>query len=166
MRRIYLMVPDKELAKAMVAELAQEMHIPQRRIHAISNLSTSLEDLPEASLLQKSEMKYGIEMGASFGGVAGLWGALLAILFPPGAIEFQPEFVLIAGTGIGMAFGILVSVMIAKGMPNHELQIFNDAILKGQVLLIVDIPKKIVDETVRLLYRHHPRADIRIMLAQ
>lgn len=166
MRRIYLMVPDKALVKAMVTELVREMHIPQRHIHAISNLSTSLEDLPEASLLQKSEMKYGIEMGASFGGVAGLWGALLAILFPPGAIDFQPEFVLIICTGIGMAFGILVSVMIAKGVPNHELQIFNEAIIKGQVLLIVDIPKKMVDETVSLVHRHHPHADIRIMLAQ
>lgn len=167
MRRVYLLVPDTNIAKAIVTELAQKMHIPQRHMHALGNLSTPLGDLPEANLLQKSDVKFGIEMGASFGGVAGLWGALLAILYPPGgALEFPPELILIVGSLVGMVFGTIVSAMIAQGMPNHELQVFDAAIAKGQVLLILDIPQKQLDEAVRLLHRHYPHADIRVMLAQ
>ena len=55
MRRIYFLVPDIAVTKRIVDELLLAK-IEERHIHVIAKRGTPLEDLPEAGLLQKSDL--------------------------------------------------------------------------------------------------------------
>ncbi len=54
MRRIYFLAPDITITKKIVADLLLA-RIEEKNIHVIAKSGTSLEDLPEANLLQKSD---------------------------------------------------------------------------------------------------------------
>ena len=53
MRRIRFLVPDVPMAKRIVDELLL-VRIEERHLHVLAKRGTQMEDLPEASLLQKS----------------------------------------------------------------------------------------------------------------
>jgi hypothetical protein len=53
MQRIYFLVPDIETSRIIVAELGQA-DVEEKHIHLVAAEGVSLEDLPEASLLQKN----------------------------------------------------------------------------------------------------------------
>ncbi|MDJ0806466.1 MAG: DUF1269 domain-containing protein, partial [Gammaproteobacteria bacterium] len=82
MRRLYFLTPNVGSCQAIVNEL-KETGVPQRHLHVIAGIEQALEDLPEAGILQKTELKHGIELGAGLGGTAGVLGGLLAMTFPP-----------------------------------------------------------------------------------
>ena len=54
MKRIYFLVPRIDIAKKIVDELLLA-RIEERHIHILAKRDTPLEDLPEASFLQKSD---------------------------------------------------------------------------------------------------------------
>ena len=66
MRRIYFLVPDISVTKYIVDELMLA-RIEERHIHIIAKQGTPLEDLPEASLLQKSDFIPAVEKGPAEG---------------------------------------------------------------------------------------------------
>ena len=55
MRRIYFLVPDIPMAKRIVDELLLA-RIEERHLHVLAKRGMPLENLPEASLLQKSDL--------------------------------------------------------------------------------------------------------------
>ena len=67
MKRIYFLVPTVEIAKTIVDELLLA-RIEERHIHILAKHGTPLEDLPEASLLQKSDFIPAMERGLAVGG--------------------------------------------------------------------------------------------------
>ena len=60
MRRIYFITPDIEITRQLVNELFLEK-IEDRDIHMLEKRGTPLEDLPEDSLLQKSDFIPAVE---------------------------------------------------------------------------------------------------------
>ena len=70
------MLPDAESCKSLVADL-EEHGVAERHLHVIGGLAQSLDGLPEANILQKTELAHGLEWGTGLGGVAGLLGHLL-----------------------------------------------------------------------------------------
>ena len=158
MRRLYCMLPNADVCKAVVAEL-EAAGIPERHLHAIAGHSVELQDLPKASLIQKSEFARGIEKGIGIGGAAGLLGGLLAVTFPPAGLVLGGE-ALLTMLAAGAGFGGLVSAMVAKDIPNHELESFQDGLDYGKILLLVDVPKSEMDKWSGLIREHHPGAEI------
>lgn len=53
MRRIYFLAPDIAITKKIVDDLLLA-RVEERHIHVLAKRGTPLEDLPEASLLQKA----------------------------------------------------------------------------------------------------------------
>lgn len=159
-KRLFFLVPDVATAKTVVAEL-EALSISERHVHVIGNHFTPLEGLHEASFLQKSDFNYGLELGLSVGGAAGLLGGVLAVVFPPAGLALGGAAVL-ATTLAGAGAGAAVSALVAKDMPNHTLDTFEQAIAAGELLLLVDVPKARVDEILELIKRHHPEAEIGI----
>lgn len=159
-RRLYFLVPDTATCKAIVAEL-RDIEIRESHTHVIASHTVPLEGLHEASLLQKTEFKHGLEEGLGFGGVAGLLGGLLAVTFPPAGLVLGGG-ALLASTLAGAGLGALVSALITKDIPNRQLAAFQSAIAAGQLLLMVDVPKQRVKEVIELIRSHHPEADIAV----
>jgi len=160
-RKLYFTLPDVEHCKQLVAEL-RESGVTERHIHVIARHDIPLDDLHKASALQKTELAYGLELGAGVGGVAGLLSGLLTMTFPPAGIVLNFEAV-IAMTIVGAGFGLFLSALIARDIPNHELEDFQAKIAEGQILLILDILTKKVDEISLLIKKTHPEAEIGIV---
>jgi hypothetical protein len=156
-QRLYFLLPDVATTRAVVSEL-QGGGIQEGHVHVVASARIPLEDLPEATVLQTSELRSGLEKGLGVGGVAGLLGGLLAVAFPPAGLILGGEALLLmmlAGAGAGA----VVSGLIAKDIPNHELQSYNDAIARGQILLMVDVPSAELTAWMDRIQQHHPEVD-------
>ncbi|MEN8175436.1 MAG: DUF1269 domain-containing protein [Pseudomonadota bacterium] len=158
MRRLYFVLPDQETTRQVVNEL-EEKDIPHHHLHTIAGYAQSLEDLPEATVWQKTELAHGIELGVGLGGAAGLFGGILAVAFPPAGLVLGGGAVLVSAAA-GAGFGGVVSALMSSHDHNHDLDRFNDAIADGGILLLVDIPKERVDEISKAIRQHHPEAEI------
>nr|VFK53070.1 MAG: hypothetical protein BECKTUN1418F_GA0071002_101626 [Candidatus Kentron sp. TUN]VFK53818.1 MAG: hypothetical protein BECKTUN1418E_GA0071001_101826 [Candidatus Kentron sp. TUN]VFK59546.1 MAG: hypothetical protein BECKTUN1418D_GA0071000_11049 [Candidatus Kentron sp. TUN] len=157
-KRLYFLVPNVDTCKAIVNEL-NEFGIPDSHTHVIGNQFTPLDGLHKASFLQRTEFTHGVEEGLGVGGAAGLIGGLLAATFPPaGLILGGGALVLSALAGAGL--GAVVSAIIAKDIPSRKLEAFEDAINAGQLLLLVDVPKKQVKSLIDIIHKHHPEIEI------
>jgi len=162
-RRLYFTLPNVDCCKQVVSELQAEQ-IESQHIHVVANEGISLEGLPKADDLQKTELVHGAEMGATVGGAAGMLGGLLAVTFPPAGIVLAGgAMMILATTLVGAGFGGIVSALVARDIPNHELDEFQTALIQGQILLILDIPTKQVAEICYLVKQNHPDANINIV---
>ncbi len=157
-KRLHFLVPDVDTCRAIVEELA-EFGIAERHTHVIASHTTPVRGLHEASFVQKSEFKHGIEEGLGVGGVAGLLGGLLVVTFPPAGLALGGGALLLT-TLAGAGLGGLVSALVAKDVPSRQLEVFEEAIAAGALLLLVDVPKAQADAVADLIRKHHPEAQI------
>lgn len=156
MRRIYFLAPNQAVSKTIVDELLLA-RIEARHIHVLAKEGTLMEDLPEASHLQKSDVIPALEQGLALGGGTGLLVGLVAVALP-GAPVLAGGAIL-ASTLAGAGFGAWVSSMIGSSVGNRRIQQFEEAIEKGEFLFMVDVPKERVEEIETLIKVHHPDAE-------
>ena len=158
-RRLYFILPDVESARSMVKEMLLA-RIEWRHIHFLTRRGTLPDDLPEASVLQKTDIVHGAQMGIAIGAVVGALAGALAVFFPPEGVTLK--LITILGVAIGGAFfGAWVSSMVASSVPNSRLKAFEPEIANGKVLMMVDVPMRRVQEICELVHRHHPEASDR-----
>ena len=112
MRRIYFLVPDLESAHKVTEELLLA-RIEERHIHVIAKEGVELGDLPEASLLQTSDVIPAVERGLAVGGATGILAGVAAVTFPPAGLVLGGGAVL-ATALIGSGMGAWMSSMIAS----------------------------------------------------
>lgn len=158
-RRMYFLLPDVSRAKMVFRELLLA-RIEERHIHVVAKEGTPLGDLPEATLLQKSDAVHATGLGLIIGGATGAVAGILAMIFPPSGLAMGLSVVL-AMALLGSIMGIWVSGMIGSSTPNTHLERFNSEIERGQVLMLVDVPSDRADEISDMIHRQHPEADMR-----
>jgi hypothetical protein len=49
--------------------------------------------------------------------------------------------------------------MVAMDMPNSRLKKYEEPIEKGELLILIDIPKDRVEEFTAVIRKHHPEAE-------
>ena len=158
MRRLYFLVPNLDSASRIVDELLLA-RVPESHIHIVAREGTALQDLPEASLLQKSDLIPAVQRGLAFGGVAGLIGGVLAVTFPPAGLVLGGGAIL--GTALaGAGIGAFASSLVGIGIPNSRLREFEQAIADGHILLLVDIATSKVEPIEGLIRSHHAEIEI------
>jgi len=158
MRRIYFLLPNTDVARDVVNELLLA-RIEDRHIHIMAREGIALGDLPEASLLQKSDFVPAVERGLAVGGATGALAGIAAMTFPPAGLILGGGAVLgIALAGAGM--GAWLSGMIGTDAPNSQLKEFESAVEKGDLLMMVDVPKSRVEEIEGLIKTTHPESEI------
>lgn len=158
MRRLYFLIPTLETARTVVNELLLA-RIEERHIHVIAKEGMPLADLPQANLLQKSDFVPALERGIALGGATGVLASLVAVTVPPAGIILGGGAILgiaLAGAGVGA----WISSMIGIDAANSRITSFNDAIEKGEILMLVDVPKDRVEEIDALVKQLHPEAEI------
>lgn len=158
MRRLYFLVPDVEHTKTIVDELLLA-RVEERHMHVIAKEGTPMEDLPEAKLIQRSDVIPALERGIAIGGASGIIAGIVAVSFPPAGLVLGGGAMLgIAFAGVG--FGAVMSTMIGVDVKNSRIEQFQSAIEQGELLMMIDVPKKRVDEINELVIAHHPEAEI------
>jgi hypothetical protein len=155
-RRLYFLLPDLKAARQVAHDLLLAQ-IEARHMHFLARDDIPLDDLPQASLFQKSDIVHGAESGLVVGGIAGIVAGLVVLAFPPADTPLQLVTLLVTAM-LGAAFGVWVSAMIASSVPNSRLKAYTKAIEAGQILLMVDVPPARVAEIRELIRRTHPEA--------
>ena len=85
MRRIYFLLPDVQSGKGIVDELLLK-RIEWRHIHVLARPDVRLEELPQATLTQRSDLLPALARGTAAGGVTGMLVGLVAMAFPPAGL--------------------------------------------------------------------------------
>jgi len=49
--------------------------------------------------------------------------------------------------------------MVGLNVGNTRLKSYEDAVEKGELLILLDIPENRIDEITMMILRHHPQAD-------
>ena len=155
MERIYFLVPNIEITKKIVDVLLLD-RIEERHIHVLAKRNTPLENLPEASFLQKSDFIPALEQGMAIGGIAGIILGVLALAFL-GDLK-QGGMIILACAIAGVGFGAWVSSMVGSSIGSRRLKQFAKAIENGEFLMMVDVPAKRVEGVEQLVKDRHPEA--------
>ncbi len=156
MQRLYFLLPNLETAHTVVNELLLA-RIEERHMHVIAREGTPMEDLPEASLMQKSDFIPAMQRGVALGGATGALAGLVAMAIP--GLVIAGGLVLAMGiSGAGM--GAWLGGMIGLDVENTRLKKFEQAINNGEILMLVDVPKDRVEKIEELVKKHHPEADL------
>ena len=156
MQRIYFLVPDLAITHAIVDEV-KAAGIEERHIHVIGPENVPLEELPEASLLQKSDFLAAIERGIPLGAATGLLAGLVTIVVPGGVA--MSGGALLASMAAGAGIGTWMGSMVALDIPNSRHRAFEEAIKQGNFLMLIDVPKDRVGEIEQMVIKHHPEAE-------
>lgn len=155
-QRLYFTLPDIESARRTFNDLLLA-RIEERHIHVVAKEDISLEGLHEASIIEKSDIVHGAEVGLIIGGLVGLIAGILVLISPPDGISLKMVTVLITAL-IGAAFGAWVSSMKASSIPNSRLKAFEQEIAAGRILMMVDVPRSRVDVIQEIIKSGHPEA--------
>jgi len=159
MRRLYFLAPHIKSAKAIFHDLLLA-RVDDHHVHVISKDESQLvkEDLPAATLFEKSDLVPAFERGLVVGFASGLAVSVFGVAMTPFDVQLGGGAIL-AITLFGAFFGAWISSMIGISLHNSHLKGFEKAIEKGEYLFIVDIPKSRMPEITKLMKRHHPEAD-------
>ena len=158
-RRLYFIVPNVESAKEIHDEMLLSK-IEEKNIHVMARNDVDLEDLPEASLLQKSDLVHGAQLGGIIGAFAGVLLGTLAVMLGyivPGMEVWSVGAITVGGALIGL----FASTMVAVNIPNTRLKGFAKEIDRGRLLIMVDVPAEHVDKLSSKVKQRHPEADVR-----
>lgn len=153
MRRIYFLAPNIDISKKIVDELLLA-RIEERHIHVLARRGTPMENLPEASYLQKSDFIPALEQGLALGGLTGIVAGLVAVALPGGPVLAGGA---ILGTSLaGAGVGALMSSMVGSSIGSRRIKQFEQAMENGEFLFMVDVPKGRLDEIQALVRKHQP----------
>lgn len=158
-RRLYFLLPNNKSAQVVHTELLLAK-IEERHMHVMARSTNDLKDLPEAGLLQKTDVMRGLQLGSILGALTGMILSYIAIqmeLIVPGLETWSVTSLTLGGAFIG-AFA---STMVALNIANTRLAQFQPDIEKGSILFMVDVPFKRIEEITSLVRGHHPEADMR-----
>ena len=155
-RRLYFVLPNIKSARVMMDELLHA-RIGAEYIHFLARPDKPLGDLPEASILEKTDIVYCGEIGLLLGAGMGLLAGILAVIFPPwfGPV---PLIVIPFCVIIGALASALWTGLLATTIPNSRVETFRKQIDQGCVLMIVSTPLNRVREVRDLLTKTHPEA--------
>jgi len=155
-RRLYFVLPDVESARTMLNDMLLA-RIEVSHIHFLSKRGTLPDDLPEATVMQKTDIVHGAQMGLAIGAIVGAAAGGLLVIYPPEGVTLKLIAVLAVALG-GALFGTWVSSMVASSVPNSRLKAFEHDMEAGRVLMMVDVPMRRVQEIRELVARRHPEA--------
>src|SRR5512146_2367521 len=122
-RRLYFLLPGIDSARQMLDEMLLA-RIEVRHIRFLARRGALPLELPEAGMLQKTDVVHGAELGLVVGGGAGAIAGVLLVMFPPHGRTLELVTVLITAL-LGALFGAWVASMVGTSVPNSMLNRFH-----------------------------------------
>jgi hypothetical protein len=158
MRRLYFLVPDTRVGKKVVDELLLA-HVEWKHIHVVAKRGTPLEALPEASYWQKSDVIPALLRAVPVGGATGLLCGLVGLALEPHLVVAGGA-VLLAASLAGVGVGAMLGGMVGLNVGSTRLKAFEQAIERGELLVIADVPRDAVEAITERIHKVHPKAEV------
>ncbi len=156
-RRLYFVLPDVPAAEQTTNNLLLA-RIEERHIHCLGRRGTSLGTLHEASVLQKTDLAHGAQIGLIVGAICGVLLGLALVFVPMAGQSTLPMAAIPIALLGGAVFGAWASSIIASSAPNSRLRMFSNDFASGRILMMVDVPRGRVEEIREMVARRHPDA--------
>ena len=156
-KRLYFMLPDVPTARKVLDTLLLA-RVEERHIRFIAKRGTLPDDLPEAGILQKTDLVHGAEIGFVIGGIGGILAGIWLVLSPPDGISLQLGTILIMAL-FGALFGLWVSSMVGTQVANSKLKAFHHHIDSGKLLMMIDVPARLISAIHKRVAQGHPEAE-------
>ncbi|WP_354687685.1 DUF1269 domain-containing protein [Cupriavidus necator] len=155
-KRIFWLLPDLASARRTMDDLLLA-RIENRHIHFVARDGADMTGLHEANLFQTSDIVHAAEMGLVVGGGVGVVAGAVVAMFP--IVSDTPQWGLVGVLAVlGAVFGAWAASMIGSSAPNSRLRAFEKDIEDGKILLMVDVPRRRIEEIETLLANAHPEA--------
>ena len=154
-RRLYFVIPDLNAAREIEKELLLK-RIPDDQMHFLAKRGYDLEDLPEATTAQKTDIRHGSMMGLISGALAGTLIGILLYIFQDSLIPMKFGGILLMFL-MGAVFGVWISgILIGSSTPNVKLLRFENALEEGHILLMLDVDKDMTESIKDYITSRHP----------
>lgn len=158
-QRIYWLIPDVASARRVMDDMLLA-RIEERHIHFVAGADVDLSGLHAANTWQTSDVVRAGQMGGMIGAALGAaLGTLVALQFTAGEL-LPPQALVLALAVLGAVFGIWTASMIGVSTPSRRLRRFQPAIARGEILLMVDVPRSQVEAVEARLGRLHPEVHL------
>lgn len=157
MKRIHLLLPDVNVAERVVHDLLLA-HVDWHDLHILASPKISLANLPDSNLAQNSDLLPALARGTAAGGLTGMLAGLVAVTFPLAGLTIAGGEVLALTLG-GAGFGAWMAGMIGVSLPNSRLERFEEAISRGELLLLVDVSREREEEIKSIIRAQYAAAD-------
>ena len=158
-RRLYFILPDVEISRKVEDDVLLA-RISEHEMHFIAKRGTDMQDLPEASQTQKTDIIHGFQVGMFAGAIGGaIMGLTIYLLQDFIGMQLELGIILILFLVGGIYGGLTTGLFIGSSTPNVKLKEFQQSIEEGHILLMVDVAKDRVDEIRSIIHRHFPEAE-------
>ena len=159
--RLYFLLPDVASARATANELLLA-RIEDRHMHFLAPRGTDLGELHEANFLYKTDTVHGAGIGLMVGSFGGLALSVFVFLMPPEGVTLQLVTILVT-TIVAALLGAWIASLAGTQVPNSRLNVFQDDIAHGKILLIVDVPSRRAEWLREMILKRHPEVSAKEM---
>jgi hypothetical protein len=153
-RRLYFLFPDEMHARQAVDMLLDGTGVETRHIHAVAKDEKQLRQLPLTTPGQKHDSAGHLEHY--------LWNTNLGLFFVALALLVVA---LVSGSTVWMATALAVMVatfvgglLFTQHLPHTHLGNFHAALARGEILVMVDVPKDQIHTVEQFIHAHYPEA--------
>ncbi len=158
-RRLFFVLPDVETSRKVEEELLLA-RIEEKRMHFLGKRGTDMKDLPVATHAQKTGLIRGLFIGLLAGALTGALAGMYIYLNPDAVgMQVQPYIIFICAVVGAIAGAWISGPLIGASAPNAELEEYQQALQKGRILLMVDVPAKRVEEIRKIVKNLCPEAE-------
>jgi len=154
LRRLFFLLPDEAQGSALVADLGAA-GIGREHLHAVTGGGRLLEQFPPATARQQRDSVWQLQQWLWFGNLALFPLAALGLAL---ALYFGLTLTALAAAAV-MVAAVTAGVVFTYHMPETHLGEFNIALGHGEIVLMVDVPKRRANEIAQLIRRRHPEAE-------
>ncbi len=152
-RRLYFIFSNTHQAQQAFADL-KNAGIDQNHIHALSRSDIDLGTLPLATVPQRSDLAWRMENVAWRSNLALFALGLLALLI---GIYTGISALSLLGLAV-MLLTFIAGAMFASQVPDAHLDEFRGTLAHGDIVLLVDVPRRRHGEIEELMRQRHPEA--------
>ena len=158
--RLFFLVPGEHAAKKIVGDL-KEAKVAEKDISAVASRESYPldEGIPEAGILETSDLGPAAKRGALAGSSAGLLAGLIAVPFMPLGIVAAGGAIAVL-TAAGALTGTWASTLIGISVTNTHIKQFEEALDEGQILMLVDVDEDRRAKVEAIVRLSHPEAVI------
>lgn len=153
-RRLFYLLPDEDRGSALVADLGTA-GIEREQLHAVTGGGRLLQQFPPANARQQRDSVWQLQRWLWAGNLAlfalAALGLVLALYAGYTLAAFAAAAIMVATVTAGVVF--------VYHMPQTHLGEFDIALKHGDIVLMVDVPKRRTNEIAQLVRQRHPEAE-------